>query len=85
MIDLKTTKLKWRSGPPPSIGWWPASFARVTGVYRWWDGRRWSDGANAHTPAYRAAQAARRPARPESQKYIVWLPRPAHWPERSKT
>lgn len=33
---------KWRKGPPPSIGWWPASVQREPAVLRWWDGKRWS-------------------------------------------
>lgn len=32
----------WRKGPPPSIGWWPASCARNPDMLRWWDGKRWS-------------------------------------------
>lgn len=32
----------WRKGPPPSIGWWPASCCRNPRALRWWDGRRWS-------------------------------------------
>jgi hypothetical protein len=32
----------WRSGPPPEIGWWPASCIRDIHMLRWWDGNNWS-------------------------------------------
>jgi len=36
---------KWRDGPPPGIGWWPASLAATPDptALRWWDGE-WSGG-----------------------------------------
>lgn len=39
--------VQWFSGPPPAVGWWPASRRTVLDVYRWWDGEKWS------YPAYR--------------------------------
>ena len=32
----------WRSGPPPSIGWWNASVYKAGDRWRWWDGKCWS-------------------------------------------
>lgn len=41
----------WRRGPPPEIGWWPASVHRTPTVLRFWDGRVWSSGAPMHMPS----------------------------------
>ena len=35
--------LTWHKGPPPSVGWWPASVARDPRALRWWDGTCWSN------------------------------------------
>jgi hypothetical protein len=73
----------WHKGPPPSIGWWPASRHRKPDVLRWWDGSRWSYPANRHMTAEKAAISAEMPS---SFSYsIEWADRPASWPERSKT
>jgi hypothetical protein len=73
----------WHKGPPPSIGWWPASVTRDHAVLRWWNGQWWSDPAWPYTPAKVAAAAARRQRWLEDE--IEWTDRPAWWPERSKT
>jgi hypothetical protein len=31
----------WHKGPPPSIGWWPASSVRDPSCLRWWGGEHW--------------------------------------------
>jgi len=31
----------WRSGPPPEVGWWPASRSQHPEILRWWNGRKW--------------------------------------------
>jgi hypothetical protein len=36
---------EWNSGAPPHIGWWEASIIRSSGLWRWWNGTRWSDAA----------------------------------------
>jgi len=33
----------WHYGPPPHVGWWPASFSKRTDRLRWWNGRNWSE------------------------------------------
>lgn len=35
-------KVQWFSGPPPAVGWWPASTNQMLNCYRWWDGLAWS-------------------------------------------
>ncbi len=52
------TRRQWHSGPPPSIGWWPASDAMLEGFYRWWDGNCWSIGAHSHYSAAAAGEIA---------------------------
>jgi hypothetical protein len=75
--------MKWHSGPPPSIGWWPASVRRDHTFLRWWDGERWSASAWAGLTAAQAAQLAE--VAVPNQDEIRWTDRPAWWPERSKT
>jgi hypothetical protein len=73
----------WRKGPPPSIGWWPASWWQDEKVFRWWDGKRWSHPADAGFNAQQAAAEARK--KEKDPEYIEWTDRPAWWPERSRT
>jgi hypothetical protein len=75
--------MKWRKGPPPSIGWWPASYGRNLNALRWWDGEWWSANVSPRRTAKHAARLAKRKA--EWQEKIEWTDRPANWPERSKT
>lgn len=77
---------KWHSGPPPSLGWWPAA---IDGWLdnehlRWWDGVGWSCEAQPFLSAEFAARCAlyRTAVNPE---HIHWSARPDSWPERSKT
>ncbi len=74
--------MNWRKGPPPSIGWWPASGYRNPNVYRWWNGKWWSCAAHSVLTAKEAASQA---ARKEGIRHIEWTDRPAWWPNRSKT
>jgi hypothetical protein len=76
-------QLKWHSGPPPSIGWWPASVNQDISILRWWDGVRWSRATWHFYDAYQAASVAKHKA--PMQKYIEWTHRPASWPKRSRT
>lgn len=75
-------KITWHSGPPPSVGWWPASTQRNSRVFRWWDGELWSTvamlGDSWKDVARYAAIKDRRPN-------ILWTDRPASWPARSRT
>ena len=74
---------KWHKGPPPSIGWWPASVIRNTNALRWWNGERWSNACVRDEPIKSVAKNAARKA--EYQHDIEWTDRPASWPERSRT
>ena len=76
------SKTKWFSGPPPSLGWWPASMMRNKDSLRWWDGHEWSwmcvRGIDRITIDYRSA-------RKSGNEEIEWTHRPKNWPARSKT
>ena len=74
---------KWHKGPPPSIGWWPASHMRDARTLRWWCGQKWSLGACQSWTAKQAALQASLPS--VCQADIMWTNRPKSWPERSKT
>lgn len=75
----------WRDGPPPSVGWWPASITRSDNELRWWNGLFWSVGvANASTtPSRLAARTAARPSQKNNQ--VEWTDRPTDWPKESYT
>lgn len=61
---------KWRKGPPPHIGWWNASNAKVLNVWRWWNGEQWSVAAY---PEYASTDIARVARRPDAyQERIEW-------------
>lgn len=81
-MTVKTRPI-WRSGPPPSIGWWPASYSCDPTILRWWDGEAWSyfcqRGDSTEYIAKRAASHS------ELHESIRWTDRPARWPKRSKT
>lgn len=72
----------WHSGPPPSIGWWPASVNRHRGVLRWWNGSAWSDAAWSK---FSLASVERSAYKRSTQGGIRWQHRPESWPARSKT
>jgi hypothetical protein len=73
----------WRKGPPPSIGWWPASSHRNPAILRWWDGEAWSFAAHDEMTAEDAAEQSTE--KTYSSNDIEWTDRPAWWPERSRT
>jgi hypothetical protein len=73
----------WHKGPPPSIGWWPASTCRDPESLRWWDGKGWSHPADITFNAQQAGAAARK--KEKYLEYIEWTDRPASWLERSRT
>ncbi len=73
----------WRKGPPPSVGWWPASRSREPVVLRWWNGEWWSVGCVSNYTVKTVARLATQKSRYQAK--IEWTDRPADWPERSKT
>jgi hypothetical protein len=76
--------MKWRKGPPPSIGWWPASAVKFPEAIRWWNGKWWSIASFQNTPLEQVKKRAREMER-LGQDRIEWTNRPAWWPNRSKT
>ena len=72
----------WNSGPPPSLGWWPASATQSVDVYRWWNGNLWSCPAYEMDSKKQAQQLANMPA---CEIGIEWKHRPTNWPKRSMT
>ena len=50
---------KWHKGPPPSVGWWPASFCGGLDSYRWWNGKKWSVPVSSSETAEIAGDCAR--------------------------
>jgi hypothetical protein len=78
-------KAQWHDGPPPSLGWWPASVSQNEGYYRWWDGNQWSFAAVPGASRQKVIQSASIKADNWSQKTIRWTRRPKGWPARSKT
>lgn len=69
-------KVKWRSGPPPHIGWWNASKFKYSQIWRWWDGKQWSTAVSSADSSPLAADLAKRPAPVQSN--IKWND---YWPE----
>jgi hypothetical protein len=74
---------KWHSGPPPSIGWWPASIAADSACLRWWNGQYWSIGAYRGYSEVNLARIA--VARADTDWEVRWQYRPKSWPKRSRT
>ncbi len=65
----------WRSGHPPHVGWWEAGFFKIEGMWRWWDGRKWSVPVNDDMTAVKAASLAIHPS--FIQMGIYWN---TYWP-----
>ena len=72
----------WHKGPPPSIGWWPASYYRNPDILRWWNGKVWSSATHIKMTAEDAAKLAEVEIFADD---IEWTERPASWPERART
>lgn len=66
-------EVEWFSGPPPEVGWWPASLYGWTHVLRWWDGKCWSEAAFDTDGSSRAADRAK--SRAGLKKDIKWTRR----------
>lgn len=74
---------KWHKGPPPSIGWWPASVRRDSSALRWWNGEYWSVGVLEGFSTEEIVLAAE--TRATNGPLIEWQHRPKSWPARSHT
>jgi Protein of unknown function (DUF2510) len=73
----------WHKGPPPSIGWWPASKAGNPKCLRWWNGAAWS--LDCYSDMRTETAERRAGFKALVQDNIKWTKRPASWPERSRT
>ena len=65
---------KWHKGPPPEIGWWPASLCENNKLLRWWDGEFWSIGAFSFLSAEQAGHVAKIKC-VEGSRGILWTER----------
>ena len=70
----------WRTGPPPCIGWWPASNCKFHGAIRWWNGKGWSAACYRGDPLWFVEEAARFPAT-DNPANVRWRERPLRWPK----
>lgn len=73
----------WHSGPPPSIGWWPASLTRDSTALRWFDGKDW--GGPAYEGDCLCIVIEMVQYRSKFQGEVLWQDRPESWPARSRT
>lgn len=69
----------WHKGPPLFTGWWNASEDKDDEIWRWWDGKNWSEPAIPYTSADTAAYQAGRPN--WRQHRIQWTD---YWPENAR-
>lgn len=83
--ERSMSKSEWKKGPPPSMGWWPASASECLYEYRWWDGEYWSWSVYECDRISNIEHYARKRERDRQQLMIKWMPRPDNWPERSRT
>ena len=67
------TERQWHSGPPPSVGWWPASAVKDPTSVRWWNGECWSVSVFGGCDANSAARYAEKAT--TLQNYIEWTER----------
>ena len=65
---------EWRSGPPPEIGWWPASICRDPTELRYWNGLHWSFLCDSKEGSNEARKSAREPSTFDCD-FIRWTDR----------
>lgn len=71
--------MKWNKGNPPHIGWWEASNCQQRGIWRWWDGKSWSEPVNHHANEWHAGQCASTPEQNKTPIEWTW-----YWPENAR-
>lgn len=76
---------EWRSGPPPSIGWWPTVDFGAGEYIRWWDGALWSVPVTQHNANEGNLDMLATWPSPINNSLIRWRPRPSNWLPRSFT
>lgn len=72
IIPPKSEECTWSSGPPPEIGWWPASFTKDPRSLRYWNGQWWSYYVS---DACDSKQAERVMSKKANQDGILWCQR----------
>lgn len=69
-------RIQWRTGTPPTPGWYPASVVKNPLILRWWNGKFWSAYVcpNKHRPPTlgRVAERARTPFDSPYNKNVPW-------------
>jgi hypothetical protein len=70
----RSEECEWRSGPPPEIGWWPASMTCDPDCIRFWNGWRWSLFCTSADDISEARRSARKRA-PYHNDEIRWTDR----------
>lgn len=66
---------RWRSGPPPDVGWWPAGVTEDASFIRYWDGKNWSWGFDCKFSSKELPERALSWLSVNSQDYIQWTDR----------
>lgn len=61
----------WNYGPPPHAGWWNASATLSDDMWRWWNGKSWSEAAWEDMDAKYAGVMAGF-IEGQLQRYIQW-------------
>ena len=84
VLEAVMSRAVWHKGPPPSVGWWPASTSRSDGIFRWWNGVFWSRPVSQRYSKTEAAYTAG--LKSQAQNFETeWKHRPKSWPARSRT
>ena len=75
------SKRIWHSGAPPFPGWWNASVFSDEGIWRWWDGKVWSDPCSDQKSSMFAGKIATTPDDPIARNTIQWT---TYWPKGAR-
>jgi hypothetical protein len=67
---IRLFHLKWKSGAPPSIGWWPLAFGGYEIGVSYWNGVFWSDCPAIGDSLKIVAECASRPF--PDQERLYW-------------
>lgn len=88
VIQKQTLAKSWRTGAPPSVGWWPTRNKlgrKWAKGLRWWDGEQWSARAPESFDAWAAGCRAQIKALLSITGSIQYRERLASWPAHSRT
>lgn len=68
----ESDQVEWFYGPPPEVGWWPASAYGNIRALRWWDGSKWSADVSDRCSAEVAKRWASKEEVKRPQSSIRW-------------